>query len=82
MLFCKAGKGNCVCICMCVCACVCDAVLCTLHFSIDAVFPLQYKKGINVVLVSQRGYRARPPQMKREGYLLLKRANTEGRAHC
>lgn len=45
-------------------------------------FPLQYKEGINVVLVSRRGCGARLPQMKRGGYLLLKRASTEGRAHC
>lgn len=53
-------------ICVYVYVCV-HATRCTLYFSIDAVFAQQYKQGINVVLVSWRGYRARLPQMKREG---------------
>lgn len=73
----------CVCVRAHVCMCLwVVATLFTLRFSIDAVFLPQYKEGINVALVSLRGYRARPPQMKREGYVLLKRASREGRAHC
>lgn len=43
-------------------------------------FPLLYKEGINVP-VSKRGYRARPPCIKRERYLVLKEASTEQKAH-